>query len=100
MPENTGEVRAIAIDQGKPMNTQKKMKNACRHVCYNAARYTDATRTTRSRMNEHEEVQLQGHHREFKTHEGGISKRGQGAQAKHDTNHKRINALALGRQQN
>ena len=61
MPQNTCKVRAVAIGQGKPTKTKKVMKNACKHVCYNAARYEAATRTTRSRVHKHEEVQLPKH---------------------------------------
>ena len=100
MPSNTCKVRAVAIEQGRPTNTNKEMKNACKHPCYDAARNKAATRTTRSHMHNHEEVQLCGHQGEIKTHEGEMSKMRNGTHAKHNTNHKQINALAPGRGQN
>ena len=65
--ENTGKVRAVTIEQGKPMNTKNERKSASKHVCYDAARYEAATRPTRPWMHEHKEVQLRGHHGEDST---------------------------------
>ena len=41
--QNTGKMRTVAIEQGKPINTKKEMKSASKHVCYDTAKYEAAT---------------------------------------------------------